>query len=87
MLHGRACARGLRSRLLSSLRHQFCKCVVAGSGTQGARGLTHTQRHAKRRAPQVRLGTLEQTHAENEWTLRAYTRSARKSKLAEETGD
>ncbi len=39
------------------------------------------------RGAQVRLGTLEQTHAENEWTLRAYTRSARKSKLSEETGD
>ena len=32
----------------------------------------------------VRLGTLEQQHAENEWVLRAYTRSAKKAKLAEE---
>ena len=36
---------------------------------------------------QVRLGTLEQAHAENEWTLRAYTRSAKKFKLSEEAGD
>ncbi|KAK9826789.1 hypothetical protein WJX81_000933 [Elliptochloris bilobata] len=36
---------------------------------------------------QVRLGTLEQAHAENEWTLRAYTRSAKKLKLSEEAGD
>ncbi|KAK9915490.1 hypothetical protein WJX75_009940 [Coccomyxa subellipsoidea] len=33
---------------------------------------------------QIRLGTLEQQHAENEWVLRAYTRSAKKAKLAEE---
>lgn len=39
------------------------------------------------RMVQVRLGTLEQAHAENEWTLRAYTRSAKKFKLSEEAGD
>ncbi len=33
---------------------------------------------------QIRLGTLDQQHAENEWVLRAYTRSAKKAKLAEE---
>lgn len=33
---------------------------------------------------QIRLGTLEQQHAENEWVLRAYTRCAKKAKLAEE---
>ncbi|CAL5221698.1 g3934 [Coccomyxa viridis] len=33
---------------------------------------------------QIRLGTLDQAHAENEWVLRAYTRSAKKAKLAEE---
>jgi len=31
---------------------------------------------------QIRLGTMDQAHAENEWVLRAYTRSAKKSKLA-----
>jgi U3 small nucleolar ribonucleoprotein protein IMP4 len=33
---------------------------------------------------QIKLGTLDQAHAENEYMLRAYTRSAKKSKLAEE---
>ena len=33
---------------------------------------------------QIRLGTLDQPHAENEWVLRAYTRSAKKAKLSEE---
>jgi U3 small nucleolar ribonucleoprotein protein IMP4 len=31
---------------------------------------------------QIRLGTVDQAHAENEWVLRSYTRSAKKSKLA-----
>jgi U3 small nucleolar ribonucleoprotein protein IMP4 len=31
---------------------------------------------------QIRLGTLDQPHAENEFVLRSYTRSAKKSKLA-----
>ncbi|KAF6259237.1 anticodon-binding protein [Scenedesmus sp. NREL 46B-D3] len=31
---------------------------------------------------QVKLGTVDQAHAENEWVLRAYTRSAKKAKLA-----
>ena len=29
---------------------------------------------------------MDQQHAENEWVLRAYTRSAKKAKLAEEAG-
>lgn len=33
---------------------------------------------------QIRLGTLDQGHAENEWALRAYMRSSKKAKLAEE---
>ncbi|KIY95061.1 Brix domain-containing protein [Monoraphidium neglectum] len=33
---------------------------------------------------QIRLGTMEQQHAESEWVLRAYTRSTKKSKLAED---
>lgn len=33
---------------------------------------------------QVKLGTVDQPHAENEWVLRAYTRSAKKAKLAVE---
>lgn len=33
---------------------------------------------------QIKLGTVDQAHAENEWVLRAYTRSAKKSKLAVE---
>lgn len=32
---------------------------------------------------QIKLGTIDQPHAENEWVVRAYTRSAKKSKLAE----
>ena len=32
---------------------------------------------------QIRLGTVEQKHAENEWVLRAYTRSAKKQRLAD----
>lgn len=31
---------------------------------------------------QVKLGTVDQAHAESEWVLRAYTRSTKKSKLA-----
>lgn len=31
---------------------------------------------------QVKLGTVDQAHAENEWVLRAYTRSSKKPKLA-----
>ena len=31
---------------------------------------------------QIKLGTLDQVHVENEWQLRSYTRSAKKSKLA-----
>lgn len=33
---------------------------------------------------QVKLGTVDQAHAENEWVLRAYTRSTKKAKLADE---
>lgn len=33
---------------------------------------------------QIRLGTLDQQHAENEWQLRSYTRSAKKQRLAGE---
>ena len=33
---------------------------------------------------QIRLGTVDQTHAENEWVLRSYTRNAKKAKLADE---
>eukprot|EP00955_Chlamydomonas_euryale_P034346 349759-Chlamydomonas_euryale.AAC.13 len=35
---------------------------------------------------QIRLGTMDQAHAENEWTLRSYTRSAKKQRLASEDG-
>ena len=31
---------------------------------------------------QIRLGTVDQQHAENEWVLRSYTRSAKKQRLA-----
>ncbi|KAI7842554.1 hypothetical protein COHA_003791 [Chlorella ohadii] len=31
---------------------------------------------------QIKLGTLDQPHAETEWALRSYTRSAKRSKLA-----
>ncbi|KAG1659128.1 hypothetical protein FOA52_013797 [Chlamydomonas sp. UWO 241] len=33
---------------------------------------------------QIRLGTVDQAHAENEWTLRSYTRSAKKQRLADD---
>lgn len=32
---------------------------------------------------QIRLGTVDQAHAENEWIIRAYIRSAKKPRLAE----
>lgn len=31
----------------------------------------------------IKLGTLDQTHAENEWVLRAYIRNAKKARLAD----
>ncbi len=37
------------------------------------------------RLHQIKLGTLDQPHAESEWALRAYTRSTKKPKLAEPT--
>ncbi len=33
---------------------------------------------------QVKLGTMDQQHAENEWQLRAYTRAAKKQRLADD---
>lgn len=33
---------------------------------------------------QIRLGTIDQPHAEVEWVVRSFTRSAKKTKLAEE---
>jgi U3 small nucleolar ribonucleoprotein protein IMP4 len=35
---------------------------------------------------QIRLGTLDAAHAADEWALRAYLRSAKKAKLAEDGG-
>lgn len=32
---------------------------------------------------QIKLGTIDQDHAENEWALRAYMRSSKKAKLSE----
>ncbi len=34
---------------------------------------------------QIKLGTVDQTHVENEWQLRAYTRAAKKQRLADDT--
>lgn len=31
---------------------------------------------------QIKLGTMDQAHAENEWVLRAYTRNAKMLRLA-----
>ncbi|MEW5305423.1 MAG: hypothetical protein WDW38_010453 [Sanguina aurantia] len=31
---------------------------------------------------QIKLGTMDQAHAENEWVLRSYTNSAKKAKLS-----
>lgn len=36
---------------------------------------------------QIKLGTMDQQHAENEWITRAYMRSAKKDKLAEDEDD
>jgi U3 small nucleolar ribonucleoprotein protein IMP4 len=36
---------------------------------------------------QIKLGTMDQPHADNEFVLRAYTRSAKKARLAAEQGD
>ena len=33
--------------------------------------------------PQIKLGTMDQPHAENEFVLRAYINSAKRSRLAE----
>ncbi|KAL6759188.1 Brix-domain-containing protein [Haematococcus lacustris] len=34
---------------------------------------------------QIKLGTVDQDHVENEWVLRSYTRAAKKQRLADET--
>ncbi len=34
---------------------------------------------------QIKLGTMDQAHAENEWVHRAYIRSSKKARLAEES--
>lgn len=36
---------------------------------------------------QIKLGTMDQSHVENEWVLRAYTRSAKKAKLSDDKVD
>ncbi|GMH39616.1 hypothetical protein BSKO_07514 [Bryopsis sp. KO-2023] len=36
---------------------------------------------------QLKLGTIDQKHAEREWVLRSFIRSAKKPKLGETTGD
>ena len=36
---------------------------------------------------QIRLGTMDQQHAENEWVIRAYMRSSKKAKLSEAEED
>ena len=33
---------------------------------------------------QIKLGTIEQPHAELEWVVRSFTRASKKSKLAAE---
>lgn len=38
------------------------------------------------KAYQIKLGTLDQDHAENEWVLRSYTRSAKRAKLSAAEG-
>lgn len=32
---------------------------------------------------QIKLGTMDQAHAENEWVIRAYLRSSKNAKLSE----
>lgn len=36
---------------------------------------------------QLKLGTVEQAHAETEWALRSYTRSTKRSKLSAEESE
>lgn len=48
---------------------------------------THSQQCGPRfelRPYQLKLGTVDQAHTENEWVLRAYTRSTKKAKLADD---
>lgn len=42
----------------------------------------HVMHRPASRPTQIKLGTLDQPHAETEWALRSYTRSAKRSKLA-----
>eukprot|EP00967_Tisochrysis_lutea_P109238 scaffold169895_cov15-Tisochrysis_lutea.AAC.1 len=36
---------------------------------------------------QIKLGTMDQQHVENEWVLRSYTRAAKKQRLADPKAD
>jgi U3 small nucleolar ribonucleoprotein protein IMP4 len=47
--------------------------------------LTEVGPRFEMRPYQIKLGTLEQNHVEDEWVLRAYVRSSKRLRLAEET--
>ena len=65
-----------------SVRHHT---FAAPRGPASA-ALTEVGPRFELRLYQIKLGTLDNAAAEDEWALRAYVRSAKKSKLAEEGG-
>lgn len=61
-----------------------CCCHNASACCESSRAfdLTPACRSPLAGHTQIKLGTLDQPHAENEYVLRSYTRSAKKAKLA-----
>ena len=66
-----------------SFRHHVCE------QPKGVKSLTLTEcgPRFELKLYQIKLGTMDQAHAENEWVVRAYTRSSKKQKLAEPSAD
>lgn len=62
-----------------SFRHHIYSTPRGSSSVE----LTECGPRFELRPYQIRLGTMDQAHAENEWILRSYTRSAKKSTLAD----
>jgi U3 small nucleolar ribonucleoprotein protein IMP4 len=62
-----------------SVRHHTWQ-APKGAGEKQV-DLTEVGPRFELRPYQIRLGTVDQSHAENEWVLRSYTRSAKKGKL------
>lgn len=69
-----------RDDFISVRHHTF---TSAGKGSKDVE-LKECGPRMELRAYQITLGTLDQAHAEKEWALRSYTRSAKKAKLAAE---